>query len=426
MFLRGCGGMVDTLVLGASAVRRGGSSPLIRTTVKTPACLGFLPVICGMLAFMSGEILENSEPASPFHPDKLALHHQRVAALAEGQMVAPQTIEVDVTDGFCNQACTFCCFGSGPHQKLQLIDRGVLRGALSEAYDLGTRAVELVGGGEPTTHPKIVEIISDITEIGDGDMEVGIITNGVLSNRLLPIADRLAYLRVSLDSADPEAYARLHGVTPGHFTRVLKNIEALRRVMTDPPEDRRLGLAYLVVPPLNHHQEQVIAGAELADALGVDYVTYRPVEIDEKRPQEEWQEAQVAIRAARSLLRTRGSNTAVYGGTGNRWDTLKPDGHPTGFCSAKPMVAVIQANGDLAFCILHRNDRDIKVGNIYTGSFAEQWFSDEHVRAWKGFKIDGCPNPCKFYRYKEVVDAAIKGEGIEPPPRGQIVHHNFV
>jgi hypothetical protein len=29
--MRGCGGMVDTLALGASAARRGGSSPLIRT-----------------------------------------------------------------------------------------------------------------------------------------------------------------------------------------------------------------------------------------------------------------------------------------------------------------------------------------------------------------------------------------------------------
>ncbi len=40
MGLCGCGEMVDTLVLGASAERRGGSSPLIRTIEKT----GFCPV----------------------------------------------------------------------------------------------------------------------------------------------------------------------------------------------------------------------------------------------------------------------------------------------------------------------------------------------------------------------------------------------
>lgn len=375
---------------------------------------------------MSAELITSQLVASPFHEDKLALHQDKVASLARGQMVAPQTIEVDVTDGFCNQACMFCCFGSGPHQKLEMIDPVALTGALTEAYQLGTRAVELVGGGEPTTHPKIADIISGITEIGDGDMEVGIITNGVLANRLLPVADRLAYVRVSLDSADQNTYAQLHGVTPGHFNKVLKNIGALRERITDVPAARKLGLAYLVVPPYNHKTEQVLAGAELADELGVDYITYRPVEIDETRPQAEWQEAQLAIGAARNLLEERGSNTAVYGGSGNRWDTLKPDSHPTGFCSAKPVVAVIQANGDIAFCILHRNSRDMRVGNIYEGSFAEQWFSETHIKAWKSFEIDGCPNPCKFYRYKEVVDAAIGGLVVSPPPREDIVHHNFV
>ena len=33
--------LVDTLVLGASAVRRGGSSPLIRTKLKNPVKAGF-------------------------------------------------------------------------------------------------------------------------------------------------------------------------------------------------------------------------------------------------------------------------------------------------------------------------------------------------------------------------------------------------
>lgn len=60
--------------------------------------------------------------ASPFHPDKLALHGDRVAALAVGEMIAPQTIEVDLTDGFCNQGCTHCCFGSNQLQPMQQID----------------------------------------------------------------------------------------------------------------------------------------------------------------------------------------------------------------------------------------------------------------------------------------------------------------
>lgn len=87
-------------------------------------------------------------------------------------------------------------------------------------------------------------------------MEVGVITNGVLLSRLIPVADRLAYIRVSLGSANPDVYARLHGVTPSHLRKVLKNIEVLRGAMTSPPEDRRLGVAYLVVPPHNHRRSR--------------------------------------------------------------------------------------------------------------------------------------------------------------------------
>lgn len=364
--------------------------------------------------------------ASPFHPDKLALHGDRIAVLAAGEMVAPQTIEADLTDGFCNQGCTHCCFGSNQSQPMEQIDPEVLMGALTEAYGLGTRAVELVGGGEPTTHPKVREIIEGITEIGDGDMEVGIITNGVLAERLLPVIDGLTYVRISLDAADPTTYATMHGAPVAHFNKVLRNIDRLRAAIPNPPEDRKLGLGYLVVPPHNHQTDQVVAGGRLADELGADYMAFRPAEIDEGRPREEWKEAQLAISAVRQELAARGSRTAVFGGSGNRWETLEPGAHPTGICDAKPMVAVIQANGDIAFCILYRNRRGMKVGNIHDGSFVDQWFGRAHVDAWRNFRINGCPNPCKLYRYNDIVRATQAGEAVPSPPLSEVAHNNFV
>src|SRR2546430_12195597 len=96
-----------------------------------------------------------SQLANPFHPKKLLLHQDKVAALARREMIAPQTIEVDLTDGACNQGCVYCCFSSGEGKNMVRIDRPALLRTLREAYALGTRAVELVGGGEPTAHPEI-------------------------------------------------------------------------------------------------------------------------------------------------------------------------------------------------------------------------------------------------------------------------------
>jgi len=370
-------------------------------------------------------MLEMTE-ANPFHPDKLLLHRAKVAALANSTMIASQTIEVDLTDGACNQGCVYCCFSSGEGKKMVRIDRAALLQALREAYALGTRAVELVGGGEPTAHPEIAGIISDIFEIGAGDMEVGLITNGLLAERILSVASRMRFVRISLDTALSATYQVLHKVPARQFDKVLTNIGRLRMEMPQITNARQLGIGYLVVPPYNHQAEEVMAGAELAHELDVDYITYRPVELTDEQPQSHWREAQQAISAARKHLQEIGSSTVAFGGVGNRWDTLRPGGHPTGICDAKPLVAVIQANGDIAHCILYRNQRAMRIGNIHEGSFTEQWFSEEHRSAWQSRQVDGCPNPCKLYRYNEVVrEARTNGIGDAPPYEG-VAHHLFV
>jgi len=364
--------------------------------------------------------------ANPFHGDKLLLHIERVRELAAGRLVAPQTIEVDLTDGACNQGCVYCCFSSGEGKVMDWIDPGRLLSALTEAYEMGTRAVELVGGGEPTAHPRVAEIVQGIRSIGAGDMEAGIITNGVLAERLLPVAKEMAFIRVSLDTADPETYRVLHKAPPRHFEKVMKNLRALREAIPVEEDARRLGIGYLVVPPYNHRTAQVMDGAALARELDLDYIAYRPCELDTPPPQEHWEEAQRAIEQARWWLGASGHRTAVFGGTGNRWETLKPGAHPTGPCDAKPVVAVIQANGDVAHCILYRNQRDLRIGNIYETSFRELWFSEEHERTWKAREVSGCPNPCKLYGYNEIVRRERLGLNPPAPDRAEVAHHNYV
>jgi MoaA/NifB/PqqE/SkfB family radical SAM enzyme len=364
--------------------------------------------------------------ANPFHPTKLLLHQERVAALARRELIAPQTIEVDLTDGACNQACVYCCFSSGEGKNMIKIDRPALLNSLAEAYALGTRAVELVGGGEPTAHPEIARIIEEILSIGDGDMEVGLITNGLLAERVLGVASRMRFVRISLDSADPEVYKSLHKAPSWHFGKVLKNIERLREAMPKVSNSRQLGIGYLVVPPYNHQFEQIMEGARLAHELGVDYVTYRPVELNEEVPQELWLEARRAIAAAKKYLREISSHTVAFGGVGNRWETLEPGGHPTGICDAKPVVAVIQADGTVAHCILYRNNRDMAIGNIHHSSFRELWFSDVHRETWQRFQVDGCPNPCKLYGYSDLVRKTRDGSVGEAPPADEVAHHLFV
>lgn len=376
---------------------------------------------------MHGEEAERSQ--NPFHAQKVALHQSRLLQLAEEKMVAPQTVEVDLTDGACNQACGHCSFSSGEGGELQQIDADALHGALTEMYELGTRAVEFVGGGEPTTHRRVADIISATKNIGAGDMHIGIITNGVLAERLLPVADALDYVRVSLDAGDADLYAQLHGAPAWQFNKVLRNVERLREAI---PRSRTmgLGLAYLVVPPKNHQEQPVVQATQLAVETGVNYIVYRPAQLRVPVNPDLWKVAQQSIFTARRWLRQQpleARELAVFSSSDARWQTLQPGQHPVGRCDGKPLVAIVQANGDIAHCNLYRNRRELKIGNILDpAGFTAQWMGADHRQSWLDTEISGCPNPCKINDYTAAVRDVREGKPLEPPLLSEVAHPGFV
>jgi sulfatase maturation enzyme AslB (radical SAM superfamily) len=153
----------------------------------------------------------------PYHRHKLfhPYHLERARTLLDGEIPAPSTIEIDLTDGACNQACLHCCFGSGPHRALRAIDPDRLIAFIEAAYAHGTRAFELVGGGEPTNHPQVSEIIQRIHDAGlrGGEQaRIGLVSNGVRLRRIFAVAHHLEWVRISLDAPDEATYSELHGV----------------------------------------------------------------------------------------------------------------------------------------------------------------------------------------------------------------------
>jgi MoaA/NifB/PqqE/SkfB family radical SAM enzyme len=96
---------------------------------------------------------------------------------------------------------------------------------VDELIELGVFDVTLAGG-EPTLHPKVLDIIERCVSAG---MRVGLLSNGVsLSDRFIRELDRLTTARdfiiqISLDSVDAEVNDPVRGKT----ARVVANIEKL-------------------------------------------------------------------------------------------------------------------------------------------------------------------------------------------------------
>jgi GTP 3',8-cyclase len=136
-------------------------------------------------------------------------------------------LRVSVTDR-CNYRCTYCL----PEDGVSHVDReDILRfeeivGLVRCFVDLGVRRVRLTGG-EPTVRRDLVQLVRMLREIPALE-DLALSTNGHLLAELAgPLREAgVDRLNVSLDSLDPERFARI--TRRGDLGRVLAGIESAR------------------------------------------------------------------------------------------------------------------------------------------------------------------------------------------------------
>ncbi|GAB4151479.1 MAG: hypothetical protein Fur0021_15440 [Candidatus Promineifilaceae bacterium] len=354
---------------------------------------------------------------NPYHEHKLLhpYHLKRAKSIIRGEVPVPSTIEIDVTDEACNQACIHCCFNSNPTRKLVSIDLELLLSFLNEAYDFGTYAFELVGGGEPTNHRQIAEIIDGISSLSKSEKEpphISLVTNGVRLERVFPVIEKLEWIRISMDTCDELVYNKLHGVhaKQNHFQKVIRNLEKALTLI----EPERIRLGYLVVPPLNHQPDQIDKMIDWASTLGVKHVAFRPAFLGYKTSSEDWKAAADAINKAKQKYRPG----FVLGGVGGSWEyAIGRKNQPSGNCRTRPLVLVIKADGTIPSCILFRERLDERppIGHISQG-FTKIWFSEEHMKSIRRVDRSICPSICKHFRADDALvlleNAIISGQDI--------------
>ena len=132
---------------------------------------------------------------------------RRASDAVQGGRVMPYHLQLYPTNS-CNGACSYCCFRD--------VDRS-LEMPTEEAVELlgyfarlGTRAVSITGGGEPTMHPGLREIIASGRR---NNLSIAVVTNGITWGS--PGADltfedsALTWVRVSVTEADLDSVCRI-------------------------------------------------------------------------------------------------------------------------------------------------------------------------------------------------------------------------
>jgi organic radical activating enzyme len=121
--------------------------------------------------------------------------------IQDGKIV-PIHIQVYPTNA-CNLKCGFCSVRDIDKHKFIPFD--LLMSTMNECVDRGTKAVTISGGGEPMTYYKINEFIR---ELGYGNIQAGLTTNGILLEKLAPHPN-LTWARISCSDEREPAYSTI-------------------------------------------------------------------------------------------------------------------------------------------------------------------------------------------------------------------------
>lgn len=312
----------------------------------------------------------------------------------------PPHIAIDPVN-ICNHNCPKCFF-----RKDSTADLKIPRDTKGYVLDLDrikelfdevkghTKAITLVGGGDPIVHPKIEEIVDYGNKCG---FEMGIVTNGSLKKRL----ENCEWIRVSLDAVTPETYSYTHG-----STELDKTIENIKYFIS---KNKMVGVSFLIYPENRH---EVYEAAVLAKSLGVKYIQFKPVYSDdcgdEHKPY--FNEVSEAIKKAKTL------ENDVFKVL-NFWDRvndLTQREKEYSSCGVQDFVTQIGANGEVYMCCIYKYNDEYSFGNINNQTFREIW--DGSLRK-KMSKIDvkKCP-PCFYNKQNELIEYM----------RSDKVHKNFI
>src|SRR5262245_34097060 len=223
--------------------------------------------------------MDTHAPNSPF---KIVHHPDRIAAMREGRQPAPLQVQIVLSD-LCNQHCSFCSYRTPGYPSNELFPHvdpatGAVEAnprrflptakafeVLDDCRDLGVKAIDFTGGGEPTLHPDHAALFDRTLALG---LDLALVTNGTrLSERVLDLLAQAKFVRFSLDAGTPETYALVRKAPPTQFAVVTRHIGALAARQT-PGGDLQVGVNFVVTR--DNWRELVLSARQVRD-MGASY-----------------------------------------------------------------------------------------------------------------------------------------------------------
>jgi len=308
----------------------------------------------------------------------------------DGDTSSPITVKIDLTN-VCNHDCPGCIdfdliANDNNQLSLETLDK-----VLKNLKEMGVKAINYTGGGEPTTHKDFDEIVRKTHDYG---LEIGLITNGSRFHKLdmENTLHMFTWIRISLDAYDEETHKRTHG-PKAKFKRTAENIQLLTEIKKKKQCDTTIGVGYIT----NQHADMdrnLDKFIKLCKNWGVDYAQLRPsfgffFDYTSINPKE-WTNIFTELRKYETedfkvYIDEKKFEKIHSGDTKRKYSRC----HAQSFKST-----TICATGATYICCSLSGRPEGYIGNVKSESFSEIWNGEKRKEVLKKLDVKKCPALC--------------------------------
>lgn len=349
-----------------------------------------------------------------YSPYKVVHHLDKLEELRQGRQIAPVQIHLVPTNR-CNQNCVFCAYrlpdypSAKDFQTTDQIPSAKLLEIIDSCRELGVRAIQYTGGGEPLAHPAIADAFRRTLDHG---LDLALVSNGqALNDELLELLTDVAWVRISVDAGRKETYSLIRRVRGEIHERVLASIGKLAKMK----KKTILGVGFVVNA---ENYREIYDACRLFKDLGVDNfrisAAFTPFGMDYfsnflDTAKELAQRAKADFEDARYT---------VFNLFNDRISDLFHGAQDYPYCPMKEFVPYVGADQNVyTCCMLAYNDLG-RIGSLAGQTLAELWNSPEKRAFFDNHDPrKTCRIPCMFQGKNDFIRYAIK-----PDAR----HTNFI
>ncbi len=346
---------------------------------------------------------------------KLMYHIDRLYDWQQGKSIYPIYMEVSPS-GTCNHRCTYCALDFMEYQR-RFLDTAILKDRLTEMGQLGLKSIMYAGEGEPFLHKDLPQIITHTARSG---IDAAVTTNAVLFKP--EYADEVlantAWLKVSINGATAETYAKIHRTSPDDFKKVVSNMSYAARQRQKNNYNCTLGMQLLLLPD---NSSEAVALAKLARNIGMDYLVIKPYSQHPLSKTKLYEninyEKYMPLADELAKINTKDFSVIFRIHAMEKWDS---NDKPYKRCLALPFWSYIDAGGNVWGCSMFLGDKRFYYGNIQQNSFEEIWQGQTRKQSLHWVENEFDASQCRINCRMDEINRYLWG--LKTPP----LHVNFI